>query len=122
MSVERRLQMSSDTLTTIGFLGLTMVLVAFNALYVFHEFAFVMLKQPQIRVFEKSKAKLDRLIARMAHHLDHYIAVDQLGITITSIAVGWVGQPTLTNLLRGPFDAIGIPSGTVGVVSFVIAF
>lgn len=114
--------MSPDTLATLGALFATVVLTGLNALYVFHEFAFVMLKPPQIRALERSKSQIERLIARMAHDLDHYIAVDQLGITVASIAIGWVGQPALTDILRGPFEALGIPTGTVPVVAFTVAF
>jgi putative hemolysin len=114
--------MSADTLLTIGLLLATALLIAGNALFVFHEFAFVMLKQPQIRKLERSDSSIGRLIAKTANKLDHYIAVDQLGITITSLAVGWIGQPLLARLLVGPFEAIGAFPGAVPAISFVVAF
>lgn len=114
--------MSSDTLYTLVMLVITAILIASNALFVFHEFAFVVLKPPQIAMLENSRDRMSNMIARMARQLDHYIAVDQLGITITSIAVGWVGQPVITDLLRTPFGAIGLPSGAASVTSFVVAF
>lgn len=116
--------MSGDTLTTLGFLFLTLLLVAGNALYVFHEFAFVRLRQPQIREIERGGTAVDRIVVKMARRLDHYIAVDQLGITITSIAVGWVGQPVAAQLMRGGFEALGVPisRGVITGISFAIAF
>jgi CBS domain containing-hemolysin-like protein len=114
--------MSSDTLLTIGLLLATALLIAGNALFVFHEFSYVVLKQPDIKRFESSASRVGRLVARMARRLDHYIAVDQLGITVTSLAVGWIGQPVVARLLRGPVDAIGLFPGAVTAVSFVIAF
>jgi putative hemolysin len=114
--------MSADTLMTIGLLLATALLIAGNALFVFHEFAFVMLKQPQIRNLERSDSSIGRRIAKTAQSLDHYIAVDQLGITITSLAVGWIGQPLLAQLLVGPFEAIGAFPGAVPAISFVVAF
>lgn len=114
--------MSPETLNTLMLLGVTVLLTAMTAVFVFHEFAFVMLKQPQIKRFEASSSKVDRLVAKNAMMLDHYIAVDQLGITITTIATGWVGQPVITSLMRGPFEAIGAFPGAVPVISFVSAF
>ncbi len=114
--------MSPDTLNTLMLLGVTILLTAMTAVFVFHEFSFVMLKQPQIKRLEESPSRIDRLVAKNARKLDHYIAVDQLGITITTIATGWVGQPVVTSLLRGPFEAIGAFPGAVPVISFVSAF
>lgn len=114
--------MSVDTLIIIGLLLATVLLIAGNALFVFHEFAFVMLKQPQVRALERGKSALGHTIAKTARKLDHYIAVDQLGITITSLAVGWIGQPVMADLLSGPFRAIGAFPGAVSTVSFIVAF
>lgn len=116
--------MSGDTIATLGLILVTLLLISGNALYVFHEFAFVRLRQPQIREIERSGSRIDHLVVKMARQLDHYIAVDQLGITITSIAVGWVGQPVAAQLMRSGFDALGLPvsRGAVTGVSFGIAF
>ncbi|HUG16580.1 MAG TPA: hemolysin family protein [Thermomicrobiales bacterium] len=114
--------MSGETLATIGILLATALLVAANGLFVFHEFAYVVLKQADIRRFEASGSRIGRLVGRMARKLDHYIAVDQLGITVTSLAVGWIGQPVIADLMRVPVDAIGLFPGAVGAVSFAIAF
>lgn len=114
--------MSGDTLMTIILLIATVLLIAGNALYVFHEFAFVVLKPPDIKRFEASRSRTGRLIVRMTQRLDHYIAVDQLGITVTSIAVGWIGQPVIARLLRGPIEAVGLPSGAATAASLTTAF
>lgn len=114
--------MSADALLTLGLLLATLLLIGANALFVFHEFSFVILKQPQIKMLESGPSRIGRMIARTARRLDHYIAVDQLGITISSIAVGWIGQPVLARLLRGPFEALGAFPGAVPAISFVVAF
>lgn len=114
--------MSGETLATIGLLLVTALLIAGNALFVFHEFAYVVLSQPDIRRFEAGRSRVGRLVAQMARRIDHYIAVDQLGITVTSLAVGWIGQPVVARLLRGPIDALGLFSGAVTVMAFAIAF
>ncbi len=100
----------------------TLLLIAVNALYVFHEFAFVALKPRQIHRFDQEESKLSRLISRMSHNLDHYIAVDQLGITASSLAVGWVGQPAVTGIFRALFGELGLSATVMTAISAVIAF
>lgn len=114
--------MSGDALFTIGALVATALLIAGNALFVFHEFAYVVLKPGQVRRLERGSRRVGRHIARAAHHLDHYIAVDQLGITATSLAVGWIGQPVMSDLFASPLRAVGAPSGTATVIGFIVAY
>lgn len=114
--------MGSDTLFIAGMFAVTALLIAGNALFVFHEFAFVMLKPFHIRQLTDSSSWLAQTISKAANRLDHYIAVDQLGITATSLGVGWIGQPALTRLLRGPFENVELFSGVVAVASFAISF
>jgi putative hemolysin len=114
--------MSGDAWMTLFILGVTGLLIAANALFVFHEFAFVMLKPFQIRQFSVRDTWIAHTIVKAAHRLDHYIAVDQLGITATSIGVGWIGQPVVNRLIRGPFEQFDAIAQIVAVVSFATAF
>lgn len=114
--------MSGDTLYIIGALVATALLIAGNALFVFHEFAFVVLKPGQVRRLERGYRRVGQYVARAAHHLDHYIAVDQLGITATSLAVGWIGQPVVSDLFASPLRALGAPGGTATVIGFIVAY
>lgn len=112
--------MSGETLMTILALVGTLLLIAGNALFVFHEFAFVVIKPADVRRLQGGA--IGRLVTKAAHQIDHYIAVDQLGITATSLAVGWVGQPVVADLFATPIEAVGAPSGTAAVIAFVLAF
>lgn len=116
--------MSGESLATLGALFVTLLLIGANALYVFHEFAFVRLRAAEVRRIERSASRIDRLVAKMAHRLDHYIAVDQLGITVTSLAVGWIGQPVVTRLFGDLIEATGVPfaGGVISTLSFALAF
>lgn len=98
------------------------ILISLNALYVFHEFAYVSITPTQLHRIEGTDTRLSRMVANGVNNLDHYIAVDQLGITATSIAVGWVGQPVVTDLFRLPIEAMGLGSGAVTAVISVVAF
>jgi CBS domain containing-hemolysin-like protein len=114
--------MSGDAMMTIIALLGTLLLVAGNALFVFHEFSYIVIKPADIRHLQERSGRIGRYVAKAAHHLDHYIAVDQLGITATSLAVGWVGQPVVADLFSAPIEAVGAPAGTAAVVGFVLAF
>ena len=112
--------MSADALMTILALLGTLLLIAGNALFVFHEFAYVVIKPADVRRLQGGA--LGRFVSKAAHQLDHYIAVDQLGITATSLAVGWVGQPVVADLFAAPIEAVGAPGGTAAVIAFILAF
>jgi CBS domain containing-hemolysin-like protein len=113
---------SDDALTAILALVATALLIVGNALFVFHEFAYVVIKPADVRRLQQRSGALGRLVEKVTHKLDHYIAVDQLGITVTSLAVGWIGQPVIADLLSSPIEAVGAPSGTATVLGFAIAF
>jgi CBS domain containing-hemolysin-like protein len=99
------------------------VLIAINALCVFNEFALVALSPTRVSALAESRSPLPRMLARQAHELDNYIAADQLGITISSIAAGWVGQPAVSRLLAGPIGAIGLPEEvSAPLIAGIIAF
>lgn len=112
----------TDSLDAIIRLIATALLIAVNALYVFHEFAYVALKPRQVRRFDAERGRLPRLVSKMAHNLDHYIAVDQLGITASSLAVGWVGQPVVTDIFQALFGEIGLTTTVMTGISAAIAF
>lgn len=100
----------------------TAVLIAINALYVFHEFAYVSLKPGEIRRLDRDESGAGKLISKAAHKLDHYIAVDQLGITVSSLAVGWIGQPVVADLINALFGVAGLSTGVTTVIAAIIAF
>jgi CBS domain containing-hemolysin-like protein len=100
----------------------TVLLIGVNALYVFHEFAYVALKPGQIRRLDQDRSRIGKLMSKAAHKLDHYIAVDQLGITVSSLAVGWIGQPVVAELIDAVFGTVGLSTGVTTVIAAVIAF
>lgn len=100
----------------------TTLLILLNGLYVLHEFSFVTLRPPDVHRLAASHSWAGRLVERGRRHLDHYLAVDQLAITATSIAVGWVGQPVFGALLTRLFGAAGPLAATLAgtVLSFAL--
>ena len=55
-------------------------------------------------------------------NLDEYLSACQLGITITALGIGWLGEPTLSHLLSPLLDQLGISGALTKVLSVAISF
>ena len=107
----------------IGNLIFIFLLVFANGFFVAAEFAIVKVRITQI----SEQVKRGRRVATLAHHilehLDSYLSACQLGITFTSLGLGWVGEPMLAEMFRQPFMAMGIMSDQIlHLVSFILGF
>lgn len=58
----------------------------------------------------------------MTQHLDTYLSATQLGVTITSLALGWLGDPTFKRLFDNLFENFNLPSSVSSLLSIVISF
>jgi CBS domain containing-hemolysin-like protein len=98
------------------------LLIALTAFFVATEFAIV-----KVRV-----SKIDQLIAegkkgslaakKVVTHLDEYLSACQLGITITALGLGWLGEPTVEKLLLPLFEYFELNESLMHILSFGIAF
>lgn len=99
-------------------LGAVLVLVLLNGFFVAAEFALVAARRSKI---EQMAGAGDSKAARVQYaqeHLDRYISGTQLGITLASLALGWIGEPALASLIDRAFAAVGIGGREApGVVS-----
>ena len=99
------------------------ILVLLNAFFVASEFAIVKVRSSQLdSLIEDGDS---RAIAgkQIMGDLDAYLSACQLGITLASLGLGWVGEPFLARLLEPLFHLVGIKSAAViHTVSFTIAF
>jgi CBS domain containing-hemolysin-like protein len=89
-------------LATIAFL------VLLNGFFVASEFALVKVRGSQIETLEAEGHKSARIARHVTHHLDAYLSATQLGITLTSLGLGWVGEPFLSDMLQPFFFLVGI--------------
>ena len=96
----------------LGLLGVV-VLVATNAFFVATEFALVAVRRTQVEVWVAEGRRGARAIQTAIEHLDDAIAATQLGITLASLGLGWIGEPALAGLLRPMLQAIGVESAVV---------
>jgi CBS domain containing-hemolysin-like protein len=111
--------------TSIG-LGLVsvVVLVLLNAFFVASEFALVGARRTRLDELARSGDRKARLARRAVQSLDRYISSTQLGITLASLGLGWIGEPALAGLIRGAFA--WLPSSLAAIathgVASVVAF
>lgn len=98
------------------------VLIAFTAFFVASEFAIVKVRSTRIDqlVAEGNKRALNA--KKIVSNLDEYLSACQLGITITALGLGWLGEPTIEAILHPAFDYFELPESVSSLLSFVIAF
>jgi CBS domain containing-hemolysin-like protein len=103
-----------------------LLLVAANAFFVAAEFALVGARRTRLdslALAGDAKAKLAR---RAVRSLDRYISATQLGITLASLGLGWIGEPALAHLFEGVLTGISLPPDLAVIASHsaavVIAF
>lgn len=102
------------------------VLVAANGFFVAGEFALVKVRKTRVDQLVAEGKSAAKLVQRQVEHLDSYIAATQLGITLASLALGWVGEPALAHLIEPLFQGIAGEgakdvANTVGIaVSFAL--
>lgn len=98
-------------------------LVLLNGFFVACEFAIVKIRPSQIEALLDQKIHRAERASHITQHLDAYLSATQLGITLASLALGWVGEPFLNSLLTPLFLSIGIGSEKlVTSFSFFLAF
>jgi CBS domain containing-hemolysin-like protein len=109
-------------LTTTINLILIVLLIALTAFFVATEFAMVKVRM----------SRLDQLIAegkkgavsakKVVTHLDEYLSACQLGITVTALGLGWLGEPTVEKILHPVFEHLNLDKSVTHILSFGIAF
>lgn len=103
--------------------ALTLGLVLVNAFFVAAEFAIVRLRATQIHGMAREHGLRGRILARIYRNLDAYLSACQLGVTLASLALGWIGEPAVSVFIEPLLTGIGVTSpAIVQGFSFAIAF
>ncbi|ADJ62602.1 HlyC/CorC family transporter [Herbaspirillum seropedicae] len=98
-------------------------LVALNGFFVAAEFSLVKLRQTRIRAIAKTQGMRGRILAVVHNQLDAYLSACQLGITLASLGLGWIGEPAFARILEPLFSLAGVTNQElIHGVSFVFAF
>ncbi len=97
--------------------------VFLNGFFVAAEFAIVKVRLTQLKPLAQRGNLRARVASHLVTHLNAYLSATQLGITMASLALGWIGEPLVAVHLVPIFQAAGITSeATVHAVSFGVAF
>jgi CBS domain containing-hemolysin-like protein len=102
---------------------ITLLLVLVNGFFVAAEYSFIRVRETQIDELAAAGSATAKLAKRIGDHLDSYIAAAQLGVTLASLAIGWIGEPAVATLISPAFGWLRDMSETLfHVLSFAIAF
>jgi len=102
---------------------LAFLLVALNGFFVAAEFGIVTLRRTRVRAIAKTQGLKGRILEKVHGELDAYLSACQLGITLASLGLGWIGEPAFARLLEPLLGAVGITSPEViHTISFIFAF
>jgi CBS domain containing-hemolysin-like protein len=99
------------------------LLVALNGFFVAAEFGLVKLRTTRVQSLAEQHGVRGRLLAKVHGQLDAYLSACQLGITLASLGLGWIGEPAFAQLLSPVFELLGVRSAElVHAISLVFAF
>jgi CBS domain containing-hemolysin-like protein len=103
-------------------LFLLVLLIALTAFFVSTEFAIVKVRTSKIDQLITEKKKGAVSAKKVVSHLDEYLSACQLGITVTALGLGWLGEPTIEKLLHPIFEYFQLSESLTEILSFGIAF
>src|SRR5678810_508784 len=106
---------------TVLYILLVLVLVLANGFFVASEFALVGVRRSRIQMSAANgDVRAQRLLA-LLNNLNAYISATQLGITMASLALGWIGEPVFAHLLEAPLKG-RVSDAVLDTIAFALAF
>ncbi|MCC6596762.1 MAG: HlyC/CorC family transporter [Rhodanobacteraceae bacterium] len=109
-------------LSNLAYVVAALALVALNGFFVAAEFALVKLRHTQAATLAASHGWRGRVLGRVHRHLDVYLSACQLGITLASLALGWIGEPAFAHLIAPLCLRLGISPETTQIIALATAF
>lgn len=100
----------------------TFFLVALNGFFVAAEFAIVKVRASQIEIKAKSGSRVANIAKHITQHLDGYLAATQLGITLASLGLGWVGESVMHSIVHDLLINFSLSEVYITSISTGIAF
>ncbi|KYG33220.1 hemolysin family protein [Priestia endophytica] len=100
---------------------LVALLIVLTAFFVGAEFAVVKVRMSRIEQLISEGNKKAVAVKKLVTNLDYYLSACQLGITVTALGLGTLGEPTVERLLHPVFHELGIPTAWTTVVSYALA-
>ncbi|RZK50822.1 MAG: HlyC/CorC family transporter [Pedobacter sp.] len=117
-------EVSDDSGPVLWRLLLALFLVILNGFFVAAEFAIVKVRASQIEIKAKSGSKVGKMAKNIVHNLDGYLAATQLGITLASLGLGWVGESVMHTIFQRLFQSLNLNLGEAFIhsASTIVAF
>ncbi|TNJ65244.1 HlyC/CorC family transporter [Paenibacillus hemerocallicola] len=103
-------------------LSLALVLVLLNGFFVAAEFAMVKARSSRIDALALEGNIRAKFASRILGDMNAYLSACQLGITLTSLALGWLGEPTIARIIEPFLSRMGMPDSFIHIIAFIIGF
>ena len=110
--------MTGSWLAVLAALGL----VALNGFFVATEFALVKVRPTRLDELARRGSGAARRTLRLVERLDEYLSATQLGITLASLALGWIGEPAFAHLIEPVATRAGFSAGTTEAIAAAFSF
>ncbi len=103
---------------------LALFLVLLNGFFVAAEFSIVKVRYSQIQIKAAEGNSMAKQAEHIIKHLDEYLSATQLGITLASLALGWVGESAMHHIIENMFlyFEIALDSTTITTIALIISF
>src|SRR5277367_1726649 len=101
------------------------LLILANGFFVAAEFALVSVRETRIEQMIAQRVPGARAVRRLQEHLDDFLPTVQFGVTLCSLALGWIGEPVVAGLFRGWLQAVphaAVYAHLIAIVSVVLGF
>ncbi len=109
-------------LANVSYIFAAFVLVILNGFFVAAEFSLVKLRHTQAVGLAERIGWRGRILLSVHERLDAYLSACQLGITLASLGLGWIGEPAFVSLLGPVFARLSLEPETAHIISFILAF
>lgn len=101
---------------------LALLLVFANGFFVATEFAIVKIRATRLDELVRSGNRRAAKARRVVERLDEYLSATQLGITLSSLGLGWLGEPAFAALIRPLLEPLSLSEGAISAVAIAVAF
>lgn len=98
------------------------LLLVFTAFFVATEFSIIRVRPSRVHQLVAEDVKNAKALQKVTSELDGYLSACQLGITITALGLGWLGEPAVAALIHPLLDYFPLSAEVKGIVSFLVAF
>ena len=109
-----------------AYVGISLVLVVLfllmNAFFVVAEFALVRVRKSQLEIAAAKGTKGSKNALLIANNVNAYLSACQLGITLASLALGWLGEPAFSELIRPVFELFHAPEPIIAVCAVALGY